>query len=287
MATILTVANIHFDLGGSTRVEHIIGDNVVRVNAKAVKLSGGSTSNRPPDAEGLIRYNSEYGKFEIYESSGWANVTSNLSTSQAGAAANDFALAILAANSIIIGTGANTVGSKAYDKANAANVLAFQVSGAVTGLNVTVAYANSAWDKANAANVLAFNAFQNTTATLAGSLTTTGTVSDNKGNVRVIPVNTQTSAYTLVASDIGKFISITTGGVTVPASIFNPGDAISIYNNSTAPQTITQGASVTMYLGGTALMGNRTISQRGIATILCIANTYPSSTFVISGAGVS
>jgi hypothetical protein len=71
--------------------------------------------------------------------------------------------------------------------------------------------------------------------------------------------------------------------VTVNTSIFSAGDAISIYNNSASNQTITQGGSVTMYLGGTATTGNRTLAQRGICTILCVA----SNTFVISGAGLT
>lgn len=98
-----------------------------------------------------------------------------------------------------------------------------------------------------------------------------------------IPANNQTSAYTLVASDAGKHISITTGGVTVPASVFSVGDAVTIYNKSASSQTIAQGASVTLRQVGTATTGNRTLAQYGLATILCVA----SNEFVISGGGLS
>lgn len=101
--------------------------------------------------------------------------------------------------------------------------------------------------------------------------------------IRRIPQQAKTAAYTLVAADAGQHISITTGGVTVPASVFSVGDAVSIFNNSAANQTITQGASVTMYLAGSATTGNRTLAQRGICTVLCVA----SNTFVISGAGLT
>jgi hypothetical protein len=117
----------------------------------------------------------------------------------------------------------------------------------------------------------------------SGNITATGSISDSKGNVRTIVQNAQTGAYVLVVGDAGKHISITTGGVTVNSGIFSAGDAISIYNDSTSNQTITQGGSVTMYLGGTATTGNRTLAQRGICTILCVA----SNTFVISGAGLT
>jgi len=114
----------------------------------------------------------------------------------------------------------------------------------------------------------------------AGTFTT---VTDSKGDVRSVPQNAQTIAYTLVASDSGKHISITVGGVTVPASVFSVGDTVTIYNNSALSQTITQGTSVTMYQVGTANTGNRTLAQRGLATIICVA----SNTFVITGGGLT
>lgn len=96
------------------------------------------------------------------------------------------------------------------------------------------------------------------------------------------PVVSQTSSYTLQASDNGKVVSITTGGVTVPVSIFSAGDSIVIFNNSTSAQTITQGTSVTLRQAATANTGNRTLSQYGVATVLCVT----AGVFTISGAGV-
>jgi hypothetical protein len=98
-----------------------------------------------------------------------------------------------------------------------------------------------------------------------------------------VPPNSQTAAYTLQSTDVGKYINITTGGVTVPSGIFSSGDVVSIYNNSGSNQTITQGTSVTMYLGGTATTGNRTLAQRGVATILCVG----TNTFVSMGIGLT
>ena len=98
-----------------------------------------------------------------------------------------------------------------------------------------------------------------------------------------IPSNNKTSAYILTKSDVGKYISISSGGVTVPAGIFSEGDVISIYNNSSNNQTITQAALVTMYFSGTSTTGNRTLSQRGLSTILCVG----SNTFIIGGSGLS
>ena len=130
----------------------------------------------------------------------------------------------------------------------------------------------------------------NSSGTLTGSanLTFDGTTliaasaSDNIGNLRTVPANSQTANYTLIASDAGKYISITTGGVNIPTSIFTVGQTVSIYNNSSSNQNISAG-SVTLILAGTASTGSRTLAQYGLATLLCVA----SNTFVITGAGVS
>lgn len=136
-------------------------------------------------------------------------------------------------------------------------------------------YDGTGWRSSSGASSLSLSS--------TGDLTTLGSVSDYAGNVRRIIHKEATSAYTLVALDRGKFIDITTGGVTVPSGIFSVGDAVSIYNDSSLSQIITQGASVTMYLGGTSTTGNRTLAQRGICTVLCVS----ANTFVISGAGLT
>ena len=94
-----------------------------------------------------------------------------------------------------------------------------------------------------------------------------------------IPANTQGSAYTLVLSDAGKVVINSSGGVTVPASIFSAGDVISVYNNSASDIALNQGSSVTMYKAGSATTGNQLIAQRGIGVVLCVA----SNEFVCSG----
>lgn len=100
-----------------------------------------------------------------------------------------------------------------------------------------------------------------------------------------LPQNAQTSSYTLALSDMGKHISITTGGVVIPANAsvaFPIGAAISIFNNSGSNQTISI-TSDTLRQAGTANTGSRTLAQYGIATCVKVGTT----TWVISGAGVS
>lgn len=106
--------------------------------------------------------------------------------------------------------------------------------------------------------------------------------SDSSGSFRAVPQHTKSAAYTLVASDTGKHISISSGGITLPQGTFSAGDVVSVFNNSSSAQTISAGGT-TLRKAGSADTGDRTLAQYGIATILCVS----SNTFVISGAGLS
>ncbi len=120
--------------------------------------------------------------------------------------------------------------------------------------------------------------------TTAAGVSIAGTVSDSDGSLRSLPVNSQTSAYSLVAADAGKLIKITTGGVTCPnGESFAAGDMISIMNESGSAQTITQGSGATLYWTADGSTGNRTLGARGVATIVMAG----SSAFYISGSGLS
>jgi hypothetical protein len=99
-----------------------------------------------------------------------------------------------------------------------------------------------------------------------------------------VPQNAQTSAYTVAATDNGKYISITTGGVTfATTTAMTEGQNVVIYNNSGSSQTITQGTSVTLRLAGTATTGNRTLPQYGVATAICVG----SNIYVLAGTGLT
>lgn len=105
-------------------------------------------------------------------------------------------------------------------------------------------------------------------ASFTGDISTTGAIYDVIGNVRAIPQNYQTSAYTLQASDAGKHISIATGGVTIPAGVFAIGDCIIVYNDSSTTQVITCSA-VTAYVSGTNVVKSSIVlASRGLATLM-------------------
>jgi hypothetical protein len=102
------------------------------------------------------------------------------------------------------------------------------------------------------------------------SATFTGTVSDSKGDVRSIPANAKTGAYTLIASDAGKVIPNTTGGWTVPASVLGTGDTITLLNDSGSAQNITASALTYLYNvtdGANIKASTIALGARGMATI--------------------
>ena len=112
-----------------------------------------------------------------------------------------------------------------------------------------------------------------------------GTVSDSKGDLRKIPQNWKTAAYTLIASDSGKHILTTGGTVTIPSGVFAAagGDAITIGNHSGSDITIAQGSGLTMYNTADGSTGNRTLAGRGMCTLLFVN----AGACYISGAGLS
>ena len=114
-------------------------------------------------------------------------------------------------------------------------------------------------------------------------IATASTLNDSIGNVRRIPQNSVGIAYTLTVSDAGKHIAITTGGITIPTSIFAVGDNLTIFNNSDYNQMITPASGVTLRRAGIGDTGARGLNGYGLATILCI-NT---NSFIITGAGLT
>jgi hypothetical protein len=80
---------------------------------------------------------------------------------------------------------------------------------------------------------------------------------------------------------MGKHISITTGGVVIPANetvAFPIGSTIVIFNDSASTQTISI-TTDTLRRGGTTDTGTRTLAVYGVATCMKVASTV----WVITG----
>lgn len=116
------------------------------------------------------------------------------------------------------------------------------------------------------------------------SITSSSTVFDSKGNIRSVPVNDKSTAYTLVAADAGKIVTTTGGGtITVPAGVFSVGDVITIYNKHSGSVTISPSGVATLTLVVSGNTGSRTLLTKGICTVICIN----LNEFIISGSGLS
>ena len=107
-----------------------------------------------------------------------------------------------------------------------------------------------------------------------GALTSTGTA-------RVRQAASAETTGTLTAVSANATIQAT-GDITVPNAVFSAGDIILIYAGASS-RTITEGASVTMRLGGTATTGSRTLAARGVAVLFFVS----SSEVVVSGGAVT
>ena len=91
-----------------------------------------------------------------------------------------------------------------------------------------------------------------------------------------IPISgaAKTTNYTLLTTDVGQTIEVGTGGsITIPNSTFSAGDAVIIFNNTTASITITCSIT-TAYIAGTdSSKASMTLATRGIASILFVSGT--------------
>ena len=170
------------------------------------------------------------------------------------------------------GTGANTLTSGYLTKGNGTSAVSASVVYEDGSGNIGVGTASPA------AKLDVSGTFK-----VSGVLTS-GNLADTAG-YKGLPQNAQTASYTLALTDIGKHISITTGGVVIPANssvAFPVGSAVVLFNNSGSSQTISI-TTDTLRLAGSALTGSRTLPQYGLATCVKVASTV----WAISGTGVS
>ena len=133
-----------------------------------------------------------------------------------------------------------------------------------------------------ATNVSGITISDNVTA--ANNITTTaGNMVDQKGEMRLVPLESKSANYTLQASDHGKVISISSGNITVPSGIFSAGQTVTIFANISSGVIDINRSGVTMYWATDGTNADRDLEPRGVATILCVA----ANTFVITGGTLS
>lgn len=161
------------------------------------------------------------------------------------------------------------------------------IVGNATNVTGIVAIANGGTGQVTApAAIAALGAAARGANTDITSVAATTTINGNVIGYRDIPANQQTGAYVPTLTDRGETISITTGGVAIPAFstvAFPIGSAFSVYNNSATPQTISI-TSDTLRFAGTLGTGPRTLAGYGLCTVYKPA---VNTEWVVSGAGIT
>jgi hypothetical protein len=181
--------------------------------------------------------------------------------------------------------GANTNISSAYTAKgsgniflNANNGIVFVASGAVAN-PVNYLYAIGS---ATGQPVALGSAGSDTNIDLVLTPKGTGSVKDAYGNLRSVPQTgaAKTSSYTLVTTDVGQFVQVSTSGsVVIPNSTFAAGDIVSLFNNTSGNITVTCSTTNAYIAGTNTNKTSVTLATRGVATVLFITSTL----CVISG----
>jgi hypothetical protein len=108
----------------------------------------------------------------------------------------------------------------------------------------------------------------------SGNVTVT-TVADQYGNVRTIAAvsGEKTTAYTLAKADVGRYVTIGSGGsINITDDVFVAGDAVSVFNNTNAAANIVC-TITTAYIAGTDTdVASANLATRGVATVLFTSN---------------
>ena len=87
-------------------------------------------------------------------------------------------------------------------------------------------------------------------------------------------INTQSSAYTLVASDAGKVVHLS-NAITIPNSVFSAGQQVTLINNTSSDQTLFTGSGLTVYnvADATTPTGDNILFSRRVARLFFITGS--------------
>ena len=117
-----------------------------------------------------------------------------------------------------------------------------------------------------------------TNKTFGDATTFNSTVSDQDGDLRDIPLSgsIKSDAYTLAIGDAGNHVVFNSANVnfTVPASVFDKGDIVSIISTKGATATVSSGITNMFVAEGASATATATIGANGVASILFLSASY-------------
>lgn len=170
-----------------------------------------------------------------------------------------------------------TYGTLASQNFNNVSITGGTITGVTATFNLTGDVSGNAGTVTNGVYLTATQTLTNKTIT---GLASASTVNDSLGTGYTIGYRTRPSSAntTAAASDIGKTL-VVTATTTIPSGVFTAGDWFQVINNTSSTLTLTQGASTTLRLAGSATTGSRTIAAYGVANVQCIGGEV----FFVSG----
>ena len=81
------------------------------------------------------------------------------------------------------------------------------------------------------------------------------------------------SSYNFTTADVGKFVSLSSGGGTISSNTYVAGDVITIFNNSNSFQSIVFNSGINAYgIGETVGVSSVGITSNQYASILCVGS---------------
>jgi len=241
----------------------IVGTYTTLLNVDNLKLDGNTLSST--DTNGNI----------VIAPNGSGDVQIDADTLRVGDSNTNATITTNGAGDLILNTNGNTNSGSItiQDAANGNIILAPNGTGRVevSGTSSNAGGINFYEDTDNGTN----KALLTAPAALGSDITVTlPDITSSLGYKNIPPVGTKTGSYTLAVTDVGEYVQVGSGGsITIPDATFAEGDAVSIFNNTSAGITITC-TITTAYIAGTdSDKATVTLATRGVCTILFISST--------------
>lgn len=271
--------------GGNPTVS--IADNPVMPGTAAMTAPIGSNSQRPVGTNGMIRYNSDFARFEVFQGNNWevmgigdGSVTEVFGTGNQINVTNATTTPVIAIapNPVLPGNQSVTmpVGSTAQRPAGAEGMFRYN-----TDTALFEGYVNGSWQSFAAGSGV--TSILTGTGLTGGPITTTGTISIANTGVTANTYGSASAVGQFTVNAQGQLTSASNVSISIPASAINttiPNSGLTNSSITIGSTSVSLGGTITT-LAGTSISGStNTLSDIGNASLT-------NSSITINGSSVS